>query len=120
MSRIEVAGDIYLRWPRPTQDLIMMMMIMMMTTILSRIPGFDRRSVHVRFLVDKVLLGQVCSKYFSYLLPLSFQHRCIPFRSYITDAVLTMLTIDSAIITGFNATCRPRVQQTLGMNLDHD
>jgi hypothetical protein len=37
-----------------------------------RLPGFDPRSGHVGFVVDKVALGQVSSKYFGFRGQFSF------------------------------------------------
>jgi hypothetical protein len=41
----------------------------------ARRPGFNLGSVHLGFVVDKVALGQVFSKYFGFSLPISFR-RC--------------------------------------------
>jgi hypothetical protein len=57
-----------------------------------RRPGFDRGSVHVGFVVDKVALGQVFPEYFG--LPLSVSlHRCSITRTTTTTIIIIIIII---------------------------
>jgi hypothetical protein len=49
--------------------------LMLVAGLSPRRTGFDPRSVHVGFVVDKVALGQVFPEYFSFPMPIPF-HKC--------------------------------------------
>jgi hypothetical protein len=60
-------------------------------------PGFDAGTVHMGFVVDKVVLGQVFPEYFGLPLSISF-HRCSITRTTTTTTTTTIIIIIIIII----------------------
>jgi hypothetical protein len=63
----------------------------LVTGLSPRRPGFDPRSVHVGFVVDKVALGQVFSEYFGF--PRQFHSTGAPLPGKIKKKLIIFLFI---------------------------
>jgi hypothetical protein len=50
-------------------------------------PGFDPRSVQVKFMMNRVALEQVCLTVLRKEIPVSFQQYCVLIRPSITEAM---------------------------------
>jgi hypothetical protein len=66
-----------------------------------RRPGFDSRSSHVRFVVDKMALGQVSSEYFGFPCQFSF-HQML--HSYLSSGAGTIGKLVADVPSGLSLT----------------